>query len=109
METTKSSKNIFYICKKYNKKNYPKYDNYDAINIDKVVDIPQDYTGAMGVPITIMDKVANDGYIHFRDDNEKELVFEIIGTIGAAGVFNVGKATVNGKDLFKRILIKRVK
>ena len=35
---------------------YPKYDNYDAINVDKVCDIPMDYEGIMGVPITFLDK-----------------------------------------------------
>ena len=35
---------------------YPKYDNYDAIEVSKVVDIPVDYEGAMGVPITFLDK-----------------------------------------------------
>ena len=35
---------------------YPKYDNYDAINVDKVMDIPVDYDGVMGVPITFLDK-----------------------------------------------------
>ena len=36
---------------KENKDKYPKYDNYDAINVDKVAEIPKDYKGAMGVPI----------------------------------------------------------
>lgn len=35
---------------------YPHYDNYDAINVDKVADIPVDYRGVMGVPITFLDK-----------------------------------------------------
>lgn len=35
---------------------YPRYDNYDAINVDKVNDIPEDYEGVMGVPITFLDK-----------------------------------------------------
>lgn len=35
---------------------YPMYDNYAAINVDKVKDIPEDYMGAMGVPITFLDK-----------------------------------------------------
>jgi len=39
-----------------NEKEYPKYDNYDAINVDKTKDIPMDYEGAMGVPITFLDK-----------------------------------------------------
>ena len=42
--------------KTYTPEKYPKYDNYDAINVDKVVDIPMDYAGAMGVPITFLDK-----------------------------------------------------
>ena len=36
--------------------NYPKYDNYDAINVDKTKEIPTDYDGVMGVPITFLDK-----------------------------------------------------
>ncbi len=40
----------------YNETDYPKYDNYDAINVDRVNDIPVDYTGPMGVPITFMNK-----------------------------------------------------
>ncbi len=44
------------LFKKYNKTEYPKYDNYDAINIDITKNIPMDYEGAMGVPITFMDK-----------------------------------------------------
>lgn len=41
---------------KYSSDEYPKYDNYDAININKTKDIPMDYLGAMGVPITFLDK-----------------------------------------------------
>lgn len=44
------------LIKRYNSEDYPKYDNYDAINIDKVADIPYDYEGVMGVPITFLDK-----------------------------------------------------
>lgn len=42
--------------KNYSPKEYPKYDNYDAINVDKVVDIPRNYDGAIGVPITFLHK-----------------------------------------------------
>ena len=38
------------------KSEYPKFDNYDAINVNKVADIPMDYKGVMGVPITFIDK-----------------------------------------------------
>ena len=42
--------------------NYPRYDNYDAINVDKVSDIPFDYDGIMGVPITFLDKYNPDQF-----------------------------------------------
>lgn len=44
------------LYKKYNSEEYPKYDNYDAINVNKYTDIPYDHDGAMGVPITFLDK-----------------------------------------------------
>ncbi|MDD3491746.1 MAG: adenine-specific methyltransferase EcoRI family protein [Candidatus Pacebacteria bacterium] len=44
------------LYKKYSSKEYPKYDNYNAINVDKVTEIPVDYKGAMGVPITFLNK-----------------------------------------------------
>ncbi|MDQ2985590.1 MAG: adenine-specific methyltransferase EcoRI family protein [Armatimonadota bacterium] len=44
------------LFKKYTPGEYPKYDNYDAINVNKVADIPEDYEGAMGVPITFLGK-----------------------------------------------------
>lgn len=44
------------LWKNYTPEEYPKYDNYDSINVNKVSDIPCDYNGVMGVPITFMDK-----------------------------------------------------
>ena len=44
------------LWKNYTPEEYPKYDNYDAINVDKVSEIPCDYDGVMGVPITFLDK-----------------------------------------------------
>jgi len=44
------------LYKTYTPEEYPRYDNYDAINVDKTADIPMDYPGVMGVPITFMDK-----------------------------------------------------
>jgi hypothetical protein len=49
-------KEIITLYKKYHSKEYPKYENYDAINVNKYNDIPCDYTGYMGVPITFLDK-----------------------------------------------------
>jgi len=44
------------LYKKYTPEEYPKYDNYDAINVDRTEKIPMDYTGFMGVPITFLHK-----------------------------------------------------
>jgi hypothetical protein len=82
--------------KKYTPKEYPKYDNYDAINVDKTKDIPIDYEGVMGVPITFLDKF---------NPNQ----FEIIGQMVTTKVdeFNYGYPYVKGKKIYARILIKR--
>lgn len=48
--------------KKYSPDEYQKYDNYDAINVNKVTEIPCDYDGAMGVPITFLDKYSPDEF-----------------------------------------------
>ena len=50
------------LYKKYNSSDYPKYDNYDAINVDKTNDIPVDYKGVMGVPITFLNKYNPDQF-----------------------------------------------
>ena len=57
IDTTKRHKPIDLYCNYYgNENSYPKYDNYNAINVDKVSEIPDDYGGVMGVPITFLDK-----------------------------------------------------
>lgn len=66
------------LWKKYTPEEYPKYDNYDAINVNKVAEIPCDYDGVMGVPITFMDKYNPDQFkiVAFRKgDDGKDLVF----------------------------------
>lgn len=55
LEVSKRHENLT-LYKKYNPEEYPKYDNYDAIEVSKVAEIPYDYEGAMGVPITFIDK-----------------------------------------------------
>ena len=80
------------LYKKYNEEEYPKYDNYDAIEVSKVTDIPMDYYGVMGVPITFLDKYCPTQFqiIKFRKgDDNKDL-------------------SVNGKCPYFRILIKRI-
>lgn len=50
------------LYKKYNSEDYPKYFNYDGIDVDKVDSIPEDYDGVMGVPITFLDKFNPDQF-----------------------------------------------
>src|SRR3990167_1439981 len=54
LDTTKRHENIV-LYKKYTPEEFPKYDNYDVINVDKVSDIPMNYNSVMGVPITFVD------------------------------------------------------
>lgn len=66
------------LWKNYTPEEFPKYDNYDAINVSKVSDIPCDYDGVMGVPITFLDKYNPDQFeiVAFRKgDDGKDLVF----------------------------------
>ncbi len=64
------------LYKKYNPKEYPKYDNYNAINVNKTTEIPVDYSGVMGVPITFLDKYNPDQ-------------FRILGCSSAIEIFGI--------------------
>lgn len=55
MEIPKRNEELDLVCR-YSPEEYPKYDNYDAIEVNKTLNIPRDYDGAMGVPITFLDK-----------------------------------------------------
>lgn len=69
---------------RYNNKDYPKYDNYDAIEVSKVVNIPADYDGVMGVPITFLDKYNPEQFeiVKFRKgDDDKDLIYSIGGKV----------------------------
>jgi hypothetical protein len=61
LDTTKRHE-LLTLYKKYTPEEYATYDNYDAINVDKVVEIPEDYDGKMGVPITFIDKYNPDQF-----------------------------------------------
>lgn len=66
------------LYKHYTPEEYPKYDNYDAINVNKTADIPCDYDGVMGVPITFLDKYNPEQFeiVAFRKGNDgKDLVY----------------------------------
>lgn len=86
------------LYKKYKPKEYLKYDNYEAIEVSKIVDIPLDYKGIMGVPITFIDKYNPDqfriiGIDRYVKDNP-----------------NYGKRfSIKGREIYARILIKNKK
>ncbi len=96
LNTTKRHENIV-LYKKYTPKEFPKYDNYDVINVDKVSDIPMNYNGVMGVPITFVDKY-----------NPKQ--FEILGVANSARWIGYKCLTIiQGRKIYNRILIKHKK
>ena len=84
------------LYKKYSPNEYPKYDNYDAINVNKTDHIPVDYAGEMGVPITFLDK-----------HNPEQ--FEIIGMDRPLITQLTGKQSrfrIEGKEIYARIVIR---
>lgn len=84
------------LYKHYTPEEYPKYDNYNAINVNAYNDIPCDYDGVMGVPVTFLDKYNPDQ-------------FEIIGAMTTTKVdeYNFGYPYINGTKIYARILIRR--
>ena len=97
LEISKRHEEII-LYKAYNPQDYPHYDNFDAINIDKTSDIPLDYDGIMGVPMTFMYKYCPDQ-------------FEIVGILnhGCDNEFDLAKPILNGKELYTRIAIRKKK
>ena len=86
-----------HLFKKYNKNDYPKYDNYDGIEVSKVKNIPCDYDGVMGVPITFLEK-----------NNPEQ--FKILGQMVTTKITedNFGYPYVNGSKKYARILIQKI-
>ena len=84
------------LVKKYSPNEYPRYDNYDAINVNKTKEIPMDFDGLMGVPISFLDK---------HNPNQ----FEIIGMDRPLITELTGKQSrflINGKEIYARIVIR---
>ena len=90
LNTSKRNKPLQLAGFYYTKESYPKYDNYDAINVDKVAEIPCDYPGVMGVPITFVDKYNPEQFeiIRFRKGVDKR------------------DLSINGKCPYYRVLVK---
>jgi hypothetical protein len=100
LDTTKRHEDLI-LYKKYTPEEYPKYDNYDAIEVSKTAEIPIDYADAMGVPVTFMDKFNPEQFeiIGMAEDNGK----------GFSGGIWDGKnphCIINGEKKFKRLFIR---
>ena len=95
MKTTKRHEEI--ICTKtYSSIDYAQYDNHEAIEIPKVVNLPKDYMGIMGVPITFIDKY-----------NPEQFEILSCSAFSDPEYFGCGSLYVDGRKTYARILIRR--
>ena len=94
------------LWKKYSPEEYPTYDNYDAINVDKTAEIPRDYNGVMGVPITFLDKYNPDQFeILGSDYDVKTGVLAWLIRKGWGGKLDRGY--IDGRRKYSRLLIRK--
>lgn len=110
LEIPKRNEFIDLVCK-YSAEEYPKFDNYNAINVGRTQDIPCDYAGLMGVPITFLDKY---------NPNQFEIIWQASGNTRASAPSEIlrevgysvhpedrgGCGVVKGKRQYSRILIR---
>ena len=106
------------LYKRYSPEEYPAYDNYDAINVDKIAEIPMDWDRAMGVPVTFLDKHNPEQFevmgITDRDDRYslKTKKYTLADAPnyndlnGEGGVIRVGGKY---KRTYRRLLVKRMR
>lgn len=94
------------VWKHYTPEDYPRYDNYDAIDVSKTSDIPCDYDGVMGVPITFLDKYNPDQFeiVNANDCRISESV-----PFKSHGLIKDKEAAINGTPTYVRICIRRKK
>lgn len=96
---------------------YPKYDNYDAINVDKTNEIPDDYDGVMGVPITFLDKYCPEQFEIIGEGRDYPMSAKFVEDYyksGGTGAYKAGNPLLgyydnngNAKIPYMRILIRR--
>ena len=110
MEIPKRNEELDLVCR-YSPKEYPTYDNYNAINVGKTTDIPCDYSGYMGVPITFLDKY---------NPNQFEIIWQACGNTRASAPSDIlkelqykphpedrgGCGVVHGKRQYARVIIR---
>ena len=107
LDTTKRHDEII-LFKTYNDKEYPSYDNYHAIEVSKVAEIPKDYDGVMGVPITFLEKYNPDQFEIVGSDSEVKqgLLPELIKPEWNG---KIDRGYINGRRYYARILVRNKK
>lgn len=105
IDTAKRHESLI-LYRQYNEKDYPKYDNYDIINVDKVSEIPMDYKGVMGVPITFIDKYNPEQFeiLSSNDFRRNEKV-----PFKEHGLIKDKDGAIDGKPKYVRIVIRNKK
>ncbi len=110
LDHNKRHEELDLVCR-YTSEEYPQYDNYNAINIGKTVDIPYDYDGYMGVPITFLDKYNPDQF---------EIIWQACGNTRASAPSDIlkelqykahpedrgGCGVIKGKRQYARVIIR---
>lgn len=91
------------LYKRYSPEEYPKYDNYDAINVDKTAEIPMDWDGAMGVPISFLDK-HNPEQFEIISANDLRLNDRV--PVKSHGLIKDKDGSIDGKPKYVRIVIR---
>lgn len=94
------------LYKQWNTEEYPKYDNYNAINVNKVSDIPIDYDGVMGVPITFLDKYNPD---QFEIIDARTIALTDRQKLKQTLLIKDADGAIKGKPTYARICIRRKK
>ena len=102
LDHNKRHEELDLVCR-YSPEEYPSFDNYNAINVKKVDDIPYDYKGAMGVPITFLDKYSPEQFeiLNANDYRKNETI-----PLKAHGLIKDKEGAIHGKPTYVRILIR---
>ena len=93
------------LTQRYDPRYYPKYDNYDAIECSKVMDIPVDYDGVIGVPITFLDKYCPN---QFRIIDARTIALNDKQKNKSTLLIKDADSAINGKATYARICIQKI-
>ena len=93
------------LVQRYDPRYYPKFDNYSAINIDKVMDIPVDYDAVIAVPITFLDKYCPN---QFRIIDARTIALNDKQKNKSTLLIKDADSAINGKATYARICIQKI-